>query len=585
VDRHETGTAEPYRPPTPRDISGPGRFLFWLVRSQRARIAAGMALGSSWMISLALPPFVLSRAVDHGLIPGDRQALFRWAGALLAASVLIAVLAIARHRTMTRIRMDASFRTVRATVRHSARLGSTLAKRLNSGEVTAIGISDVQTVAQAMTVTGPGFGAVVAYACIAVVMFDISALLAVIVLAGVPLLAVFIGPLLRRIEQTATGYRELQGRLTARLVDVIGGLRVLNGLGGKDAHLDRYRQQSRELVEKGFQVGHPASWVVALATGLPALFLAVVVWVAARMAATGEISIGDLIAVHGYVAVLVVPVAFFIEGGGDIARALVSARQVTRLLGMQPEHRDADPAGGTGPAGQAALVEPGSGVVVEPGTFTALVSARPADAIAVVERLGRFSDTDATWGDVRVDGIGVDLLRERVLVADNDAEFFAGTVRSAVAGRREPDDAAIRAALRDSVADDIVEALPQGLDSAVVSGAATLSGGQKQRLRMARALYADPDVLLAVEPTSAVDAHTEAVMAARLAAARSGRTTVVTTTSPLVLDTADRVVLLVDGVVARVGKHADLLVSCPAYRDVVLRTGEQEQEQDEVTSR
>ncbi|MBB5960594.1 ABC-type multidrug transport system fused ATPase/permease subunit [Saccharothrix tamanrassetensis] len=582
MGRTDPGALEPYRPPTPRDISGPGRYLLWLVRSQRARIAAGMALGSSWMVSLALPPFVLSQAIDRGLIPGDRQALLLWAGALLVVSVLIAVLAISRHRTMTRIRMDASFRTIRASVRQSARLGSTLSRRLDSGEVTAIGTGDVQVVSQALTVTGPGFGAVVAYACIAVIMFDISALLAVVVLAGVPLLAAFIGPLLRRIEQTTTGYRRLQGQLTGRLVDVIGGLRVLNGIGGKDAHLDRYRAQSRELVGKGFQVGRPASWVVALATGLPALFLAVVVWIAARMAATGEISIGDFVAVHGYVAVLVIPVGALIEGSGDIARALVSARQVIHLLRMEPEHRDTDPAAPV-PAGPAALVEPESGVVVEPGLFTAVVSARPADAIAVVERLGRFRDTEATWGDVRVDGITVDAFRERVLVADNDADFFAGTVRTAVAGRREPEDSAIRTALRDAVADDVVEALPEGLDSKVVSGAATLSGGQKQRMRMARALYADPDVLLAVEPTSAVDAHTEAVMAERLAAARHGRTTVVTTTSPLVLDIADRVVLLVDGVVDRVGTHHELLSSCPAYREVVSRvTG---QEQDEVESR
>ncbi|WP_018685517.1 ABC transporter transmembrane domain-containing protein [Actinokineospora enzanensis] len=583
MGRHAPGAVETYRPPTRRDLSGPGPFLFWLVRSQRSRIAAGMALGSTWMVSLALPPFVLSQAIDHGLIPGDRPALLRWAGALLVSSVLIAVLAISRHRTMSRIRMDASFRTVRATVRHSTRLGSTLAKRLNSGEVAAIGIGDVQTVAQAMTVTGPGFGAVVAYACIAVIMFDISVLLAIVVLAGVPLLAVCIGPLLRRIEQTTTGYRRLQGRLTGRLVDVLGGLRVLNGLGGKDAHLDRYRKQSRELVEKGFQVGNPASWVVALATGLPALFLAVVVWIAARMAAGGEISIGDLVAVYGYVAVLVVPVAALIEGGGDIARAVVAARQVTGLLRMEPEYRDADPVRHTGPAGQARLVEPASGVVIEPGSFTAIVSARPADAIAVVERLGRFRDTDATWGDVRVDEIAVDVLRRRVLVADNDADFFAGTVRGAVAGRREPDDTAIRKALHDSVADDIVDALPHGLESAVVSGATTLSGGQKQRMRMARALYAEPDVLLAVEPTSAVDAHTEAAMAERLAAARRGRTTVVTTTSPLVLDIADRVVLLVDGAVAQVGTHHDLLASSPDYREVVLRT--RQAEEDEVMGR
>ncbi|PWW66762.1 ABC transporter transmembrane domain-containing protein [Actinokineospora spheciospongiae] len=559
-----------HTPPTAGDISGPGRFLWWLVRSQPGRIAVAMALSSAWMVSLAVPPYVLSRAVDDGLAPRDMGALVGWAAVLLGVGLLSAVLAVHRHRTMTRVRMDASFRVVRATVRQCARLGATLPRRVGAGEVVAIGIADVTVVAQSLTVAGPGFGAVVAYAAIAVVMFGISPLLALVVLGGVPLLALFIGPLLRRIERTGAGYRELQGQLTGRLVDVLGGLRVLNGLGGKQSHADRYDERSRRLTESGYRVGGPASWVGALANGLPALFLAVVVWLAARMAARGVISIGDLVAVYGYVAVLVVPVAFFIEGSGDLARAVVAARRVIRLLALEPDHRDTpgavEPPGGCGP-----LVDPASGVVLRAGRMTALVSARPAEAVAVVERLGRFTDTDATWSGTRIDALAPDRLRERLLVADNDADFFAGTIREAVAGRCEPDDARVRAAVRAAVADDVVDALPAGLDAEVTPGAGTLSGGQRQRLRLARAVYAEPDVLLAVEPTSAVDAHTEAVMATRLRAARHGRTTLVTTTSPLVLAQADEVVFLTDGHATATGTHDELMREHPAYRDLVTR--------------
>ena len=522
------------------------------------------------MVGLAVPPWVLSRAVDDGLVAGDTSALVMWSVVLLVVSVLNAVLAISRHRTMTKIRMDASFRTVRTVVRHTARLGSALARRIGTGEVVTIGLTDVQIVAQSLTVTGPGFGAVVAYAVVAVVLFTISPLLALVVLAGVPLLAATVGPLLRRIEHTGGDYRVDMGLLTTRLVDILGGLRVLNGLGGKEFAAERYGRQSRELVERGYRVGSPASWVTALASGLPALFLAAVVWLTARMTAQGEITIGDLVAVYGYVAVLVVPVSSFIESGGEIARARVAARRIIDLLNLQPERDNLNDVIDL-PAGCGPLADPESGVLVRPGLLTALVSASPDEAIAVVERLGRFASTDATWDGVRVDAVADDQLRERLVVADNNAELFAGTVRTAVAGRFEPDDKRVAAAVQTAVAEDVVEALPGGLDAPVTWGGSTLSGGQRQRLRLARAVYAAPDVLLAVEPTSAVDALTEAAVVDRLRVARGGLTTVVTTTSPLVLDQADEVIFLADGRAAASGTHEELLRDNAAYRDLVSR--------------
>lgn len=566
-------TSETWVPPGPRELTTPFHFLFWLTRSQARRIAIGATLGTLWMIGLAVSPWVLSRAVDDGLVAGDTAALVRWALLLLGLSVLIALLSIGRHRTMTKVRMDASFRSVRATVWHTSRLGASLNRRVGAGEVVTVGIADVHTVAMALTVMGPGVGAVVAYAVVAVALFVISPLLAAVILAGVPLLVVTVGPFLHRIERTGGEYRVHQGRLTTRLVDVLAGLRVLNGLGGKGIVAGRYEQDSQGLVTSGYRVAGPSSWVGALSTGLPALFLAAVVWLSARMAATGEITIGDVVAVYGYVAVLVVPVAAFIESGGDIARARVAGQRIIDLLNLPVAGgNDRDPA--IVPAGGGPLADPGSGVVIRPGRFTALVAGRPAEAIAVVERLGQLS-TDpgagATWADVPIDHVAREEFRRRLVVADNEAEVFAGTVRDIIAGRLEPDDDRIRAALRVAVAEDIVEALPEGLDASIAAGGRDLSGGQRQRIQLARAVYAAPEVLLAVEPTSAVDATTEAVMIDRLRAARHDSTTVITTTSPLVLDRADEVIVLVDGQVSSVGTHEELLRSDRFYRNLVSR--------------
>ncbi|MFI9260003.1 ABC transporter transmembrane domain-containing protein [Streptomyces sioyaensis] len=566
------------RGPAGPDHRSAGRYIWWLVRSQRGRVAAGATYGSLWMVGLMLPPYVLSRAIDDGLVPGRMPVLLGWVAVLLAVGVGNAWLAVMRHRTMTRIRMDATFRTVRAVVAQSLRLGAALPRKTTAGEVVTIGIGDVAVISQTLTMTGPGVGGVLAYAVVAVLLLAVSPLLALVVLLGVPLLAVLVGPLLGRLQGAETRYRERQSGLAAQLTDLVGGLRVLGGLGGKEVFAARYREASQELRAEGYRVGAVTSWVQALGVGLPTLFLAAVTWPAARMAAQGAITVGELVAVYGYAAALVVPVSFFVEGGYDLTRGLVAARRVVRFLRLEPDIADGRPEAGAGldvPEAPAVLRDPASGVEVVPGLLTVLAAARPAESAAVVDRLGRFADSAATWGAVRLDEIALSRVRESILVADNEADLFAGTLREVAAGRRDRSDEEIGRALHTALAEDIVRGLPDGLDAPVEAQGRNLSGGQRQRLRLARALLADPEVLLAVEPTSAVDAHTEAAIAARLHTARAGRTTVVTSTSPLLLDRADVVCFLVDGEVAAVGSHRALLAEQPGYRRLVSRDADE----------
>ncbi|MFE2313785.1 ABC transporter ATP-binding protein [Streptomyces sp. NPDC059441] len=558
-----------YEDPGTPDCRGGWRYLWWLVTRQAGRSTAGALLATVWMVLLALPPYLLSRAIDDGLEPGDQGALLGWTAAVFGIGVFNAWLGIMRHRTMTKVRMDANFRTVKVVVEQSARLGAALARQVGAGEVVTIGVGDVQTISQSLTVVGPGIAAIVTYGVVAAQLTSVSLQLSVVILLGVPLTAGLVGPLMSRLQGAETEYRERQGVLTARIGDLAGGLRILNGLGGKGLFADTFRRDSQELRAQGYRVGAATSWIQALGTGLPTLFLAVVTWLAARLAAQGEITIGQLVSVYGYVAVLVMPVYFLIQSGYQLSRAVVAARRVVRFLSLEPvaDRPDARDA----PASPAVLHDPDSGVRVLPGRLTALVGALPAESEAVVDRLGRYAESAVTWGGVRLDGIALAQVRERILVADNEADLFAGTLRELVSGRREHDEEAIARAVRTAAADDIVLGLPDGLDSAVDAQGRSLSGGQRQRVRLVRALLADPEVLLAVEPTSALDAHTEAAVAARLRAARSGRTTVVTSTSPLMLDQVDTVYFLVDGKVAASGGHRELLDGEPGYRALVAR--------------
>ncbi|MET9965345.1 ABC transporter ATP-binding protein [Streptomyces sp. NPDC006356] len=563
-----------YEDPGEPDCRGGGRYLWWLVMRQATRSVVGALISSVWMVLLAATPYLMSRAVDDGLSAGDHGALVGWTGALFAVGAFNAWLSIMRHRTMTRVRMDANFRTVKVLIGHAVRLGAALPRRIGAGEVVTIGVGDVQTISQSLTVVGPGFGAVVAYLVIAGLLVSVSVPIAVVVLLGMPLVGVLVGPLLGRLQGTETEYRERQGVLTARIADLAGGLRVLNGLGGKGLVADAFHRDSQRLRAQGYRVGAVTSWVQALGVGLPTLFLAVVTWLAARLAAQGDITVGELVSVYGYVAVLVGPVAFFIECGYQVSRGVVAARRVVRFLRLEPM-----PDTGTrdAPAEPAVLYDPESGVRVLPGRLTALAGALPADAVAVVDRLGRYTPSSASWGEVPLSEIALPQLRQRILVADHEADLFADTLRQLVAGHTDRDEATIAEAVRTAVAEDIVRGLPDGLDTPIDAQARNLSGGQRQRIRLVRALLADPEILLAIEPTSALDAHTEARVADRLHTERTGRTTVVTTTSPLVLDRADTVHFLVDGKVAATGTHRELLDAEPGYRALVARDEDAEE--------
>ena len=214
--------------------------------------------------------------------------------------------------------------------------------------------------------------------------------------------------------------------------------------------------------------------------------------------------------------------------------------------------------------------------------MTAVVVADPDVASAAASRLARLTDPSGasrvTLGDVPLDEVSIAEVRRRILLVDRDPQLLVGTLRDAVdapSARPRDDDPrpTVDEALAAASGSDIVGGLDDGLNSMVSERGRSLSGGQRQRVALAAALRADPDVLILDEPTSAVDAHTEAVIGDRLASVRKGRTTVIFTTSPLLLSRADRVVFLDDGSVAS-GTHAHLLATDARYRFVVTRGNE-----------
>jgi ABC-type multidrug transport system fused ATPase/permease subunit len=565
----------PVADPGIADHRSPGRLLWWMARQQWQTLLGGMFFGIVWMSSQAVMPAVLGRAIDRGVAERDESALLLWAGVMLVIGLVQAVSGIMRHRFAVTNWLTAAYRVVQLVGRQSVRLGGTLPRKVSTGEVVAIGTSDLSHIGQVMDVSARFSGAVVSFLLVAGILLGTSVTLGLVVLVGVPLLMLLVGPLLRPLQQRSATQRHLMGGLSNTASDIVGGLRVLRGIGGEQVFLERYRRESQQARRAGVEVARLQSVLDALQVFLPGVFVVLVVWLGARQAVSGTITPGELVAFYGYSAFLMIPLRTVTEYANKLIRGRVSARRVCNVLALEPATREpVDPA--TPPPIGSELTDRRSGLRVRPGLLTAVVSDQPDDSALLADRLGMAAaETD---DDVRLGGTPLTRLRptdvrRRIVVSDTGATLFSGPLgdRLDVTGRGD-----VASALATASAEDVLAALPEGLRTEVAERGREFSGGQRQRLVLARALAADPEILVLVEPTSAVDAHTEARIAGRLRDHRAGRTTVVTTSSPLVLDVADEVALLAGGRVVAVGTHVELLRSRADYRSVVTRQSDDE---------
>jgi ABC-type multidrug transport system fused ATPase/permease subunit len=557
-------------PGTP-DIRSASRFIFWLMARQRASVLGGIVWGCAWMIAQALVPAAIGAAIDA--LASRRAAAFTAAClAVLALGVLTAVTGILRHRRVVANFLDAAYRIIQLITEHTARLGGTLAKLLSTGEVVSVGTADVDSVGSAIDVSGRASGAVASVVVVAAILLSRSLPLGLVVLVGGPLLTLAVGALLRPLHRRQQKYRDLQGDLATRAADIVAGLAVLRGIGGEPAFSARYRRQSQDLRQTGVHVARAESFLAGAEILLPGLFVTAATWIAAHYALHQAITPGQLVTFYAYTAFLAVPLATITEAADKIVRGHVAAGRVIAILRLAPSVADPAWPAAEPPAGSV-LTDPASGLTVAAGELIGLATDDPAQAATLADRIGGYlGEPGPSLGGVPLTRLPVSSVRSRVLVASNDAHIFAGHLDQELAGAAERTGEATVAAIEAAAAGDVLDAL--GLDGEVAARGRTLSGGQAQRIRLARALLADPEFLVLVEPTSAVDAHTEALIATRLRAARAGRATVVISNSPLLLARADRVAFLRNGRVADCGTHRDLMERSTDYAAAVSRAGE-----------
>ena len=564
---------------------GAGALLRWLLRRAAVPVTLATLAACTSNIIQAIVPAFLGQALDAGIENGLNARIWGIGALLLVLFVVYAVGDTMLSYFGVQAWMRTAFDVGRLVGRQVSATGADLSRQVSTGEVATIIASDADYLGKLIEYVPALLGAAASFLVVAVLMLRTSVSLGLIVILGMPLVAAIVTLVIRPLQKRQAVQREAQSAVTTITTDTVAGLRILRGIGGEDVFARRYRDASQELRRRGVEVASSQATLMTLQVLLPGLFAAIVVWVAARMAVAGSLTPGGLITFYGYTAYLSWPLWVFTSSVQDYTRAVVGARRLSRLLEVAPaagslvERLNLDPAAAHPVSGD--LVDTGSGLRLKEGRMTALVCPDPQVSADLATRLGRFTDAGptVTLAGRPLTTMPLEQVRASIVVSGATAQLFTGTLREALDVRGGPDpqpagledlmraeterttgadvDQQVRAQERDMPGDDrlleaieiadagdVLTSLSEGLAGMITEKGRSLSGGQRQRVALARALLTEAPTLVLIEPTSALDSHTEARVAAQVHRARAGRTTVVVTASPLVLEACDEVVLL-----------------------------------------
>ncbi len=559
---------------TSKQITG-GNVLRQAITGQRKHVTLAALGFSAHQAGEAIVPVLIGVVIDQAIAVEGYGGLFLWLGILAAVFAVLSYSYRYGARAAERAAEQAAH-DIRLAL--AARVldprGGAESGRL-PGELASLATGDAQRVGALNRALPYGLAAMTGVVVAAVALLGESVPLGLLVLLGTPPLLWLAHLLGRPLERRSEAERERAANASGVAADLVSGLRVLKGLGAESVAVARYRTMSRESLAATVRAARVKSVHDGGMLALNGIFLAIVALVGGRLAAEGSISIGALVAAVGLAQFLLGPLTNVAWVNSEFAQARASATRIASVLSAPPA---VQPGTGklAGPVrGEIALRGVSHAGLRDidlhaaPGELLGVVVPDPAIAIALLECLGR--DVDPATGTVELDGVALsslefDQARGAMLIAAHDADLFEGSLISNVTSNG---DGAARA-LTAAGADEVARALPEGVDTVLTERGRSLSGGQRQRVALARALAADPPVLVLHDPTTAVDAVTEAGIAEGVREIRRGRTTILLTTSPALLAVADRVVVIEDGKVSAEGSHGELAAAHAGYRTAVL---------------
>src|SRR3954462_4515012 len=559
-------------------------FVGAVIRSQSAGVVGAVLSGLLWQTGAISAPLIVSYTIDNGIVPRNRHTLVVWLLALLAVGLLEVVAGGMRHIYAIRNRSATDARVRDAIFAHALRLDASYHDRVGPGELMSRASSDSEQVARMMDSIGHTIGYVLTVVAVAIVLLVIDWRLALIVLIPLPLISLAGWAYSRRYHAHTERLQASWGEAATLVEETVAGIRVVKGIGAGRPLAGDFRARSSRIVDRALDIARLDAVFMPTLEFLPLLGLLAVLWLGGRRVIDGDLSLGSFVAFNAYIAMLVWPLRVLGQRVTTLQKAVGASARISEVLDAEPKLRE--------PRHPIKLEQPVRGDVrligvqfghedghpvldgldlhLAPGESLALVGPTGSGKSTIAGLLARLYDPDE--GAVLLDGHNVrDLalgdVRKAVALVFEETFLFTDTVKENIRFARPnaDDDAVARAAALAGAAEFIAD-LPDGYETVLGERGFSLSGGQRQRIAIARAILADPAVLVLDDATSAVDATKEHEIRAALTTVMERRTTLVIAHRPATIALADRVAVLDGGRIVEDGEHGDLLRSSPRYR-------------------
>jgi ATP-binding cassette subfamily B protein len=562
-----------------------GRYLWSVARRLRWTIVGAIAGGLAWQGAAILSPLLVRHAVDAGIVHHHHAALWWACGGIAALGLVEAVAGGSRHYFAIRNRALADAGVRDGIFRRALELDARYHDRVGAGELISRASNDAELVARVFDSIGHTVGYILTIFGVSIVLFVVDWRLALAVLLPLPLLSVGFGRYSRRYAATTKTNQEELGELTALAEETIAGIRVVKGIGAGTALSTRFRARSDRVVSTSLAVADVDAVFLPALGAMPLVGVLVVLWYGAHRVIAGDITIGTFVLFNVYLVLIVFPLRTIGQRVSTVQRGAAAGKRVVDVLEAAPavvESRSPRPFPDRsevrfenvrfGYADERPILD-GLSLTIPEGESLALVGATGSGKSTVAALLARFYDPDrgrVTIGGVDLRDLRLEELRRGVGLVFEETFLFGDTVSGNV-GFAIPDaeQEDIRRAARLAGAAEFVERLPEGYETVLGERGFSLSGGQRQRIAIARAILADPQVLILDDATSAVDATKEHEIRAALSEVMAGRTTLVIAHRPATIALADRVAVVEGGRVAEEGTHAELVAGSARYRTLL----------------
>ena len=570
--------------------------LIGTLRAQRRGLMVGVAVGLSWTIGKVSVPQLTRLAIDRGI--GRSGSLLFWTGLIMAAAVIAGIFSGWRRfiafresrlaETVLRERLFAQIQGLHVGYHDRAQTGQ-LMSRASSDLLQVQGfVVNIPIFASQMTMV----------AGVVVILFLSDPVLAAVALAPLPFINVSARTFSNKIHPAAMAVQQEQAQLANVVEESVSGIRVIKGFGAEPVQQEKLRKEADDIRDASMKAARIRSRFLPAIDLLPSLGLVAVLGLGGHRVINGDMTIGGLVAFNTYLTMLIWPmrnIGMTIAMGQRAAAALLRVNEVLSEVPQiaDPRKPEALPVAGLAqPVGAVRFDSVGFGydadrtrrvldglsLEIAPGESVAVVGATGSGKSTITRLLLRFYDPQS--GSITLDGVDLRRLRltdlrRAVGVVFEDTLLFHDTVSANIAFAKPGIDAeVVERAARLAGAHEFIMELPEGYDTALGERGYSLSGGQRQRIAIARAIVADPRVLVLDDATSAVDPTKEHEIRDALATVMRGRTTIVIAHRPATIELADRVVLLDNGVIAASGSHHELLAVNEVYRRVLAAWAE-----------